>query len=101
MAAREGDRGEDAESDGADARERSYECAGLKSGAEVAVRQELVVPVEREPAQRERGELGLVEREDEQDDERGVEEGHNEPEEDAERPASRFRDGSIHQRAAA
>ena len=55
--------------------------ARLERVLEIGVREELVVPVEREAAEGERREVRVVEREDEEHDDRRVEEDDDEGEE--------------------
>src|SRR5262245_42303588 len=97
---RQGDRGEDAEHDGADARERSDDRAGLERASQVAVLEERAVPAEREARERERGHRRVVEREDQQDHDRRVEEHHDEAEERAQDAGAVLRERDVHQSAA-
>src|SRR5262249_60635593 len=61
--------------------------------------EELVVPVQREPAQREGGHVRLVEREDEQDHDRRVQEHDDQREERLQEPSAVLREGDVHQPA--
>src|SRR5262249_50672680 len=64
-------------------------------------REELVVPVKREPGQREDRDGGTVEGEDEEDRDRRVEEHDYEREEDAHDPSAGGRECDVHQAACA
>ncbi len=94
------DRGEDPEHDRAEARERRDDRGRFESGVQVRVVQELAVPVQREPRERERRHVGVVEGEDQEDHDRRVEERDDQREEPAEHPLARSRDGDVHQSAA-
>ena len=91
---------EHAEADGAHAGDRGDDSARLQSRLEVRVSGELPVPLEREPAERERRQLGVVEREQQEDRDRRIEEHDHEVEEDPERPQAVLREGDVHQPAA-
>ena len=93
------DRGEHAEHDGASAGDRRDDRARLQRSLQVAVGEELVVPVKRESAQRERRQLGVVEREDQQDRDREIEEEDDEHEQRPQRDPSVPRERDVHQRA--
>src|SRR5262245_63287923 len=93
------DRREQAEDDGAETRERGDDRARLQRILEVGVREELVVPAERESAERERRQGRVVEREDEQDEDRGVQKRDDQGEEGSEQPRTPSREGDVHQSA--
>src|SRR5262249_52142459 len=96
----EPDRCEHAEHNRADAGDRSDDRARLECPPEIGIDEELVVPVEREAAERERRHVGGVEREDHQDHDRRLEEAIYEPEQ---RPAENravLGECDVHQSAA-
>ena len=100
LAPHERDRGDDPECNRADARERRDDRTRLQRRPQVGVDDEVVVPVEREPAERERRHLRVVEREDEQDDDRRVQEDDDECEEHSQGSCPELRERDVHQSAA-
>src|ERR1022692_3250389 len=96
----ERDRGEHAEHDGAEAGKRRDDPARHQRGPEIRVGGELAVPVERKPAERERRDLRVVEREDQEDHDRRVQEDDDEGEEHPHRPGAVSRERDVHQSVA-
>ena len=96
-ATRERHRREQPEHDCPRAGEGRDNPARLERAFEVRVREELVVPVESEPGERERRHLRVVEREDQQDDDRRVEKHDDEGEEGPQQPRTVLRQRDVHQ----
>ena len=96
----ERERREDAEDHRAEARQGCDLRACQERALEIGIREELVVPVEREAAERERGEVRVVEREDQEQHDRRIEEDDDEGEERPQYPRRRSRERDVHQSVA-